>query len=143
MDGPSGCLAVSRKELFGSHSLDSPIARKISSQSFKESLTDPKVKAVTADWSACMKKKGHSYTAPLQALSKADLRSPKPSAEELRIAAADYSCKESTGLISTWQEVETRIQDKEIAKNLAALEKANAQTAQIMAKADKIVEQGE
>lgn len=143
MDGPSGCLAVSRRELFGKNSLDSPIARKISSKSFKESLQDPKVKAATADWSACMAEKGYSYTDPLQALSKADLSSPKPSAKELRTAAADYSCKESTDLISTWQGVETRMQDKEIAKNLPALEKANAQRAQVMAKADKIVDQGE
>ncbi|MER7489741.1 hypothetical protein ABTY20_28365 [Streptomyces sp. NPDC126497] len=142
MDGPSGCLAVARRELFGENSLDSPTARKISSQSFKESLEDPKVKAVTAEWSACMTKKGHAYTDPLQALSKADLSSPKPSKEELRVAAADYSCKESTDLIPTWQAVEARIQNKEIKKNLADLKKETAQRDRIMAKADKIVEQG-
>ncbi|MCX5421177.1 hypothetical protein [Streptomyces sp. NBC_00078] len=142
MNGPSGCLAVSRGELIGDRSLDSPVARQISSKSFMESLKDPKVKAVIADWSSCMAKKGYSYTGPLQALSKADLRSSKPGVKELRDAAADYSCKVSTHLISTWQAVETRIQDKEIAKHLSALKKANAQRAQIMAKADKIVRQG-
>ncbi|WP_409471735.1 hypothetical protein [Streptomyces sp. HC307] len=142
MNGPSGCLAVARRELIGNRSLDSPVARQISSKSFMESLKDPKVKAVTADWSACMAKKGYSYTGPLQALSKADLRSSKPSARELRIAAADYSCKASTNLISTWQKVEIKIQNKEIAKHLSVLEKANAQRAQIMAEADKIIDQG-
>ncbi len=140
MKGPSGCLAVARDELIGDRSLDSPIARQISGKSFVESMKDPKVKAVIADWSSCMAEKGYSYTGPLQALSEADLESPKPSPEELRIAAADYSCKESTKLISTWQKVEIRIQNKEIAKNLQALKKANAQRAQIMAEADKIVD---
>ncbi|MFD3307561.1 hypothetical protein [Streptomyces sp. NPDC058694] len=142
MSGPSGCLAESQKELTGDHSMDSPAARQISGKSFAESLKDPKVKAVTADWSECMSKKGYSFTDPLQALSKADLSSAKPSAKELRTAAADYACKESTRLIRTWQEAETRIQDKEIAKQLSALEKANAQKARILAKADKIVARG-
>lgn len=142
MNGPSGCLAVAQKELIGNRSLDSPVARQISSRSFMESLKDPKVKAVTADWSACMAKKGYSYTSPLQALSKADLRSSKPSPRELRIAAADYSCKVSTNLISMWQKVEIKIQDKEIAKHLPVLEKANAQRAQIMTEANKIIDQG-
>lgn len=141
LSGPSGCAAVARRELMGDRSLDSPVARQISSKSFVESLKDPKVKAVTTDWSACMAKKGHSYTDPLQALSKADLKPPKPSATELRIAAADYACKESTNLISTWQNVEIKIQEKEIAKHLSVLEKANAQRAQIMAEADTIVDE--
>ncbi|MEV7289738.1 hypothetical protein AB0O01_35180 [Streptomyces sp. NPDC093252] len=138
MNGPTGCLAAARKELIGERSLDSPIARQISSKSFMESLKDPKVKAATADWSACMAKKGHSYTGPLEALSKADLTTPEPSPAELRIASADYSCKVSTDLISIWQKVETGIQEKEIAKNLPALEKANAQRIQVMAEAEEI-----
>lgn len=142
MNGPSGCVAVARKELIGNQSLDSPIARQISGKSFTESLKDPKVKAVTADWSACMAKKGYSYTGPLQALSKADLSTPKPSPSELRVAAADYSCKVATKLISTWQKVEIKIQEKEIAKHLPALEKAKAQRDQIVAKANKISGQG-
>ncbi|MEV7202142.1 hypothetical protein [Streptomyces griseoluteus] len=142
MDGPSGCLAVSQRELLGSHTLDSPVARQISSKSFVESLEDPEVKAVTADWSACMTKKGYSYKSPLQALSKADLKMPRASAQELRIAAADYSCKVSTDLISTWQNVETKIQKDEIAKHLPQLRKADAQRAAIMAKAEKIIDQG-
>jgi hypothetical protein len=142
MDGPSGCLAVARDKLIGNRSLDSPIARQISGKSFTESLKDPKVKAVTADWSACMAKKGYSYTGPLQALSKADLSSSKPSPSELRVAAADYSCKIATNLISTWQKVEIKIQEKEIAKHLTALEKANTQRAQIVAEAKKISAQG-
>ncbi|MYV41359.1 hypothetical protein GT030_21450 [Streptomyces sp. SID1328] len=142
MDGPSGCLAASRRELTGSHTLDSPVARQISSKSFVESLEDPKVKAVTADWSACMTKKGYSYKSPLQALSKADLKMPKASAQELHVAAADYSCKVSTDLISTWQKVEIKIQEKEIAKHLPQLNEADAQRAKIMAKAERIIDQG-
>lgn len=142
MSGPSGCLAVSQKELTGGHPMDSPAARQISGKSFTESLKDPKVKAVTADWSRCMAKKGYSFTDPLQALSKADLSSPKPGGKELRTAAADYACKESTRLIRTWQQAETRIQDKEIAGQRSALEKANARKARILAKAEKIVARG-
>ncbi|MFJ9813653.1 hypothetical protein ACIRU3_00030 [Streptomyces sp. NPDC101151] len=140
MDGPAGCLAVAQGKLMGKITLDSPVARQISGRSFVESMKDPGVKAVTAKWSACMAKRGYSYTDPLQALTKADLGPPKPSAEELRTAAADYACKESTRLTSTWQKVESGIQDREIAKHRAALEKENAQRARIVAKAEQIID---
>lgn len=140
MSGPSGCLAAAQRKLMGKEALDSPVAREISSRSFVESMKDSGVKAVVAKWSACMAKKGYSFAGPLQALTAADLKPPKPSAAELRTAAADYACKESTGLVSTWQKAESEIQDREIAKHRPALEKANARLAGIVAKAAGIID---
>ncbi len=113
--GQAACAAEAGKTL-ALESGDAELARGIASASFTESLGNPRLaKAVTA-WSGCMKAKGVEQKDPLTAVSAFDLNG-APTQRELATATADVACKQQTGVVETWREVETEYQNARIAEH--------------------------
>jgi hypothetical protein len=101
----------------------SAAASHIATTSYRNSLKDPKVRAVFAEWSSCMKRKGYTYASPMDALEAPAFREGSVSDQEKKTAMADVSCKESTGLLDTWFKAESAIQKGMIEKDLEVLQK--------------------
>jgi len=117
-----GCIGEANRAFAGRGSLSaSNLAQQLDMQSFFQSQNDPTVVAVIGAWSRCMAGKGYSFNTPFDAMS-AFAGSSTPSAAEIRQALADIACKKQTGLLTTWDSVESRIQDTLITKNQLTLD---------------------
>lgn len=86
------------------------LVREISKNSFEKSLVDPRVVDALRQWSDCMKAGGFDYATPMTAMGAFDLSSATVSPAEIATAEVDVECKLRVGLISTWQNVESEIQ---------------------------------
>ncbi|MFI0508536.1 hypothetical protein RKD19_000608 [Streptomyces canus] len=97
------------------------IARTISTQSYKDSLTAPPVKEAFRNWSACMRNSGFQYTSPLEPANNKEFQREDISAKEKKTARTDVRCKEKTDLLDIWFKAESALQKAEIDKNSEAL----------------------
>ncbi|MFG3134302.1 hypothetical protein ACGFZU_42295 [Streptomyces tendae] len=112
------------------------IVQQISGESFAESHKDPVVVAAFAKWSACMKGKGYSYKAPMDANDDIRFADPhKVSQLEIETAEADIACRNEADVTRTWFEAESAIQRSKIAANLKEINAAAEATKQAVAKA--------
>ncbi|GAA1940455.1 hypothetical protein [Kitasatospora viridis] len=120
---PGGCTteAADRFKADAAAYTAANTAAAIDTSSFHESQQAPAVVHAIAGWSNCMKTKGFDYRSPLDAMGSSAFDTATPSAAELRTAAADVSCKDSTGLVRIWSSVETDMQNKLIAQQQAQL----------------------
>ncbi|MFJ6770586.1 hypothetical protein ACIQOV_06375 [Kitasatospora sp. NPDC091257] len=94
-------------------------------------LTDPRLTAAYAEWSACMKEKGYSYANPADAYSDRKwgaagttplAATPPPrSPDEVSTAEADIACKISLNTVGRLVAVETAYDNQYIARNADAL----------------------
>ncbi|MFI9253494.1 hypothetical protein [Streptomyces sp. NPDC053069] len=92
-------------------------------ESHKKATKDPAWKKADRAWSACMKKKGFSYSDP----DKASIDSHwfghrKPSDKEKETATADARCKLDTGYVPAVHALEVHIQKSLIGKNKEKLD---------------------
>ncbi|MBQ1092283.1 hypothetical protein [Streptomyces sp. B93] len=111
-----GCAGWADDTL-GTRNLDFTLVSELDGQSLVKSRETPEVRAVLADWSACMKDKGHTVDVPYNAIDLAPRAGDTPSAEEIAVAVADIDCKESTNLVRTWFTEDARIQREQIAEH--------------------------
>ncbi|MFF3967613.1 hypothetical protein ACFYZI_39405 [Streptomyces griseorubiginosus] len=115
----NGCFGQSVAQLAKKY--DAPeaaeIARAISTQSYKDSLTEPKVKEAFRNWSACMRSSGFRYTTPLEPANNREFQREDISTKEKETARADVRCKEKTDLLDIWFKAESALQKAEIDKN--------------------------
>ena len=88
----------------------SELVKEVSTASFEQSLAHPRVVGALGQWSACMKAGGYDHATPMAAMAVFDLSSATVSPAETATAAADVECKLRTGLVGTWQEVESTLQ---------------------------------
>ncbi|MGW4567836.1 hypothetical protein ACWEN3_37470 [Streptomyces sp. NPDC004561] len=96
-------------------------------RSHEEARKDPAWKKAEHAWSACMMKKGFSYSDPDKASVDLDwYKTEKPSGKEKRTAAADARCKLDTGYIEAAHAVESRAQKKAVRRNKADLDALRA-----------------
>ncbi len=122
-----GCLGEADDALAagGGTIQDDPAASEINGRSFEASMADGRVKAAFADWSRCMKEKGHSYGTPVDAVSdKRWLSSPTATEPEIAAATADVECKRRTNVVGIWFAVETAYQSRDVRANLPHLQQA-------------------
>ena len=94
--------------------LDEELPERLSLDTFQRSQDDPRVKAAFADWSTCMKAKGHQYSSPFEPFGDPKFQ-PAGSAKERRTAEDDVACKASTNLVGRWYAVESAYQNALIA----------------------------
>ncbi|MDJ0344626.1 hypothetical protein QMK19_27055 [Streptomyces sp. H10-C2] len=120
---PGGCFGEARQILGSSTRGVSPLVQQLTNKSYPESMNDPGVKAVFAQWSGCMRQKGFSYAAPMDPNDDPRFRpSPKGvSPLEIATAMADLSCRDTYKIAEVWHEAESRIQQRYIQENAAAL----------------------
>ncbi|MFE5211266.1 hypothetical protein [Streptomyces sp. NPDC056600] len=122
-----GCLGEARRTLAerdDNRDL-TPVTRDIYAEAYRDSQKDPKVVAVFAAWSACMKEKGFSYRSPLEPPNdKSFPRDPPADDAEKRTAVADVACKERTGLVAVWHKAESAAERALMARHTSELEAA-------------------
>jgi hypothetical protein len=93
--------------------VDDYLPQGLSLESFQRSQDDSRVQAAYADWSSCMRAKGHDYPKPLDPYGDPKLR-PAGSARERHTATDDVACKKSTNLVGRWYAVESAYQTAQI-----------------------------
>jgi hypothetical protein len=116
-----GCVGQAQRKL-GSLPTNL-LADSLDGQSLTASQSNPTVIAVIGKWSACMKQHGFTVDSPYDASQlSSQLGSSTGSQLDITIAVDDVTCKQSTGLISTWFKVESQIQDQYIESNQLQLQ---------------------
>ncbi|WP_053846932.1 hypothetical protein [Streptomyces sp. NRRL B-24085] len=120
----NGCFGQSVAKL--AEEYDSPAAaetaRRISTQSYKDSLAEPPVKEAFRNWSACMRNSGFRYDSPLEPANNKEFQREDISKREKETARADVRCKEKTDLLDIWFKAESALQKAEIDKNSKSLQ---------------------
>jgi hypothetical protein len=121
-DGGCGQQAVDE---VGVGRIDTSVAGRLDADSMSTSQADPRVQAVIAAWSQCMKSSGYTVDSPLNAAKLAPTATGgTPSAASLQVATTDIDCKARTGLVKTWFDVESAIQRQQVEQNQFALQDA-------------------
>ncbi|WP_158821074.1 MULTISPECIES: hypothetical protein [unclassified Streptomyces] len=119
-----GCLGQSildfRKDYEHPQAVEA--ARRISTQSYQDSMARPEIQAAFQKWSACMKEKGYTYASPMDPPSVGKFQEGPVTAEEKATAEADVACKRRTDLLNSWFAVESEIQQAMIAGDAAVLQ---------------------
>jgi hypothetical protein len=126
LSGHSGCSSRAERELAAegiSLVPGSGLVGSLSTESWERAKADPRVLAVFAKWSACMKSHGYNYSSPL-AVAGSFGASGRASQEEIQTAVTDVNCKTKTNLLGVTFAVESDYQNELINKyavQLAAL----------------------
>ncbi|MFF5045018.1 hypothetical protein [Streptomyces nigra] len=116
-----GCIGWSKAQL-GVQEADPTFVAQLAGDSLVQSMQDDKVIKAIAAWSSCMDGKGHTGLAdPYKAMDQGVTHDGKPSQESIALALDDIDCKKQTELVKIWSDVETAIQDKQIADNKSQL----------------------
>jgi hypothetical protein len=102
---------------------DAELVRKIDARSFEDAIADPKVRNAFGRWSDCMKAIGHHGVTPTDVSARFDLTTPGPTADEIATARADVSCKQETGLVDVWRDVDAARQQEWITRHADELRK--------------------
>ncbi|MFE0256480.1 hypothetical protein [Streptomyces sp. NPDC059010] len=137
-----GCYGQALDQLTGGQSglyLDDTLVDELDGQSYEQSLNAPEVKAVFADWSACMASKGLTYKSPIDANNDPSFTGDTAGAAEKKVAVADTACKATTGLVSVWHDAESGIQRTLIGTHGAELAKRRALNSAIKVKAGSVL----
>jgi hypothetical protein len=118
-----GCFAEARRQVSGAGPTvaDSLLAQRLSMDSFAATRRDERVQAASLSWSWCMRDRGYTYAGPLDPPGDQRFRG-DVSATEIATAKADVACKDQTGLVRVWSEVESAWQRPQVEANRAALE---------------------
>ncbi|MFD6415743.1 hypothetical protein [Streptomyces sp. NPDC060194] len=116
-----GCVGWSKEQL-GVKEADSYTVAELAGNSLTQSMKDDTVVQAVAAWSSCMDGKGHKGLAdPYKAMDQGVTNDGKPSQESITLAVDDIDCKKQTNLVTIWSDVESAIQDKQIADNRSRL----------------------
>ncbi|MBO1413165.1 hypothetical protein [Streptomyces sp. FH025] len=115
-----GCMGESLDKVGGQ--LDTSVPDRLDAESFDTAKADDRVQQVIQQWSGCMAEKGYQVALPADAFKLAPRATGSgPSKEEIAVATADLDCKERTGLVKVWFDVESEVQRKQIEENQLAL----------------------
>lgn len=81
-------------------------------QTLERSSAHPAVEQAKTQWAECMRRAGHPYPTPEDAIADPRWHLEKPEVGELerRTAVADATCKWSSGLVARWFEADTAVQ---------------------------------
>lgn len=129
-----GCAGLAERTVYadgaGAAQRGNDLVARLRHEAFERSRSDPRVAAVNRTWSSCMRGKGFTYRDPDAALedSRWDLRSARPSREEIAIATADISCKLRVNLLGVNFAVEAEYENAAIGDHARELEKVRART---------------
>jgi len=110
-----GCVGQALVEVFGSveeylaFRQKQSLVGSISAESLSRLYSSPDAIAASAEWSACMRNAGFDYSTPL-AVANQDWAGPRPGLLEQQTAAADFSCRTSTGVADKLASVEAAVQ---------------------------------
>ncbi|PTM99475.1 hypothetical protein [Streptomyces sp. VMFN-G11Ma] len=117
-------------------SAQADLVQQIDGESYTQSATDPRVKAVFAQWSSCMKDKGFTYATPMDANNDdafGDMNTVTD--KEIATATADITCRDKYQVAKTWFSAEVTLQQTAIAAHQDELDQVVAETKTIVDKA--------
>ncbi|MFF3260564.1 hypothetical protein ACFYWO_15510 [Streptomyces sp. NPDC002932] len=116
-----GCIGWSKDQL-SVQGADPTAVAQLAGDSLTQSMQDTKVIKAIGAWSSCMDGKGHAGLAdPYKAMDQGVTNDGEPSRESIALAVDDIDCKTQSDLIKVWSDVETAIQNKQIADNKSRL----------------------
>ncbi|MDX3853012.1 hypothetical protein [Streptomyces sp. AK02-01A] len=144
---PTGCAgeAQSRVSASSTDPRGAAAAQNIATSSFQESLRAPRAQKAIISWSSCMKEHGYDFKSPLEATGNLDFHKPSPSPseskKEINTATADVTCKNKTGLLTTWFSVESAIQEHKIAADRTVLMKLKNTHTSVVTRVTKEMDQ--
>ena len=138
--GSAGCLGEAQREVYGGGLLGDPRFLELSAELaplYEAVDVDPRVVAVTAEWSICMGDAGHEVASPGEAVSELytdlehalEIGEEAPAAltqREVLVATADHDCQAETGLAATRAEVERELEEQFVADHRTELEELAA-----------------
>jgi hypothetical protein len=130
-----GCVGEAHHNLsaHAPHGADTDLPQRLSSDSFAQSRSDPKVQAATRQWATCMKANGYSYSTPFDPPADLAFRGTLTQAE-IATAKTDVACKQQTNLVGIWFTIESAHQRALVIQNTTALDlAANAINAELAA----------
>ncbi|MDH6627150.1 hypothetical protein M2271_004974 [Streptomyces sp. LBL] len=98
--------------------VDPTFVAQLAGDSLVQSMKEDKVIKALAAWSSCIDGKGHAGLAdPYKAMDQGVTNDEEPSQESIALAVDDIDCKKQTDLVKIWSDVESVIQDGQIADN--------------------------
>jgi hypothetical protein len=98
---------------------DPRLAEQLRLRAYDRAENDSRVRSAVSAWSACMAKRGHTYTSVWEP-NDAPWPDP-PGASEIATATADVACKNETNLVGIWYTVEKAYQQRAVDRNAEAL----------------------
>jgi hypothetical protein len=141
-DALDTCVAEANKKIGILYETD--IAADLAAESLEDTKGNLKVLAAIDNWKGCMARKNYQTgTTPQQAGEIFAQSSPTatPTTEEIQMAVADVSCKESSQVVSVWYQAETAHQEKQISDHKTELDAEKARNAQLIANARTVLGQ--
>ncbi|TWV53592.1 hypothetical protein FRZ03_09605 [Streptomyces misionensis] len=124
------------------------LATNLRAEDFTHSQSDPRVRDVFRNWSACMAQKGYHYPTPVDAAKDGQWkdsgqRTPEAlkaevTPRETRTAVAEVECVHETNLLGVSFAVEAEYENKDIEKNAEALNKLKARNERAAQKIDEL-----
>ncbi|MFF2077437.1 hypothetical protein ACFVXG_22110 [Kitasatospora sp. NPDC058162] len=114
-----GCMGESLDQVGGK--LDTSVPDRLDVESFETAKADDRVQQAIRRWSACMAEKGYQAADPMEAFKLTRRTGSGPNKGEIAVATTDVDCKERTGLVMVWFDVESEIQRNQITQNQPAL----------------------
>ncbi|WP_327255355.1 hypothetical protein [Streptomyces sp. NBC_01244] len=116
-----------------------PLVQKINGEVHKKAAKNPKVIAVFAKWSSCMKAKGYSYEKPMDANDDPRFSDPYKVTElEIATAKADVACRDLHDVEKIWFDSEVPLQQQSIKENQAPLDGVKAENKSAVDKASRL-----
>ncbi|MFI1106202.1 hypothetical protein [Streptomyces melanogenes] len=135
-----GCSGEANRALGTSTQGFAPLVDRLMNASYPQSMKEPDVKDVFARWSACMRARGFSYSAPMDANDDPAFRaSPSGvSRHEIDTALADLDCRTTHRVAEVWHGAEARIQAHAVTENASDLATARRDLDHTVAVAQRI-----
>ncbi|MEV0317120.1 hypothetical protein ACIBKX_31180 [Streptomyces sp. NPDC050658] len=116
------------------------LAEAMANDAHSRAQREPVVRKAFESWSACMKKQGYDYQTPMDANDDAAFAEQEISDAELAVALTDLDCREKHRVNQTWYEQETRWQKRLIEEKSVPLHAVRRQTADVVRKAQQVLE---
>lgn len=118
-----GCAQEALRQLSdGLAEVDLRLVERLRIEARDRTMTDSRVVAVFARWSACMKKKGYAYPDPFAANDDQRWQVEKITQAETDTAVADVTCKKEANVVGTMLVVERAYQQRQIERHAAELD---------------------
>lgn len=122
---PGGCDKAGERAIVGTETLKAD-PRSLESMARTNAIQDSRVVHAIATWSSCMASSGFHYHTPLDAQFYSPWSQRLPgttaSSQELKVGAADATCRIKTNLAGIYKSVEIAYQQRQLDMNKTAIE---------------------
>ncbi|WP_329095837.1 hypothetical protein OG979_13805 [Actinomadura citrea] len=139
-----GCMREADRAVENETRKQGGLAHRLSSATFLQLKSEPRVLAASSAWSQCVQEKGYRYVDPWNAgleFTKEDDTGQKASASEIKAALASVDCNYKTNFLGKAFAVESELQNVEIEKNAEPLEAEKKQNASLARRLQELVKQ--